>query len=172
MSIEKYNAGARTLHWAIAILILLNLALGILHEPLENVVRLMPLHMSVGLTVLVLSLVRFAWRATWNKPPYPATVSPTEATLARTLHAILYFLMIAMPLTGWMMVSGGRHPLSWFGILEVPKLPFAQSEAVGGVSHEFHVVAGWVLLVLAIGHILAALRHQFLLKDNLLRRMA
>ena len=82
LSDERYNAVARALHWIIAVLIIGNIAGGLLHEPLEGVVNLMPLHKASGLTVLVLSLVRIAWRMTWRAPAQPAGMSALEVFAA------------------------------------------------------------------------------------------
>lgn len=168
---DRYNAGARALHWAIAALILANLATGLLHDALEKVVALMPVHKAVGLTVLALSVVRLGWRLTWRAPAYPGSVSAGERGLAKAVHVALYVLMIAMPLSGWVMASAGKYPLSWFGLFDWPKLAVVKPSPLYGLGHEFHEIGGWVLLVLALGHAGAALRHHFVLRDGVLRRM-
>lgn len=167
----RYNAGARALHWLIAAMIALNLATGLLHDPLEDVVQLMPFHKALGLTILVLSLARLLLRLTWTAPAYPASLGAFEVLAAKAVHAVLYLLMIAMPLSGWVISSAGKYPLSWFGLFAWPKLPVARDSALAGAGHEFHEIGGWVLLALAIGHAAAALRHHFVLKDAILRRM-
>lgn len=168
---NRYNLGARTLHWAIALLILANLATGLLHDPLDGIVSLMPVHKAMGLTVLVLSLARVGWRLAFAAPAWPRAMTGVEIAAARAVHALLYLLMIAMPLTGWIMSSAGKYPLSWFGLFDWPKLAVTKASPVYGVSHEFHEIGGWVMLALVLGHVAAALRHHFILKDGLLRRM-
>ena len=172
VSDERYNAVARALHWIIAVLIIGNIAGGLLHEPLEDVVNLMPLHKASGLTVLVLSLVRIAWRLTWRAPAQPAGMSAFEVFAAKTTHIVFYALMLAMPLTGWIMASAGKYPLSWFGLFDWPKLAVTRESPVYGIAHEGHELLGWLTLALVVLHVGAALRHHFLLKDNVLRRMA
>lgn len=172
VSDERYNAVARALHWIIAALIIGNIAGGLLHEPLEDVVNLMPLHKASGLTVLVLSLVRIAWRLTWRAPAYPAEMSALEVFAAKATHFAFYALMLAMPLTGWIMASAGKYPLSWFGLFDWPKLPVTRESPLYGIAHEGHELLGWLTLALVVLHVGAALRHHFLLKDNVLRRMA
>ncbi|EJU11596.1 cytochrome B561 [Sphingomonas sp. LH128] len=164
MNTMKYNAGARTLHWIIALLIIGNLASGLLHFAI-------PVHKAIGLTVLVLSLARLGWRMAWKAPPYPASMSRAEVGLAHAVHGVLYLFMIAMPLSGWIIASAGKYPLSWFGVFQWPKLSVVKGSAIYGAGHEFHEIGGWVLLVLVLGHIAAALRHHFMLKDGVLRRM-
>lgn len=164
MGSPRYNAGARTLHWTIAVLILANLASGLLHVAI-------PVHKAIGLTVLVLSLARLALRRTWKAPPYPASMSRAEVGAAHGVHAVLYLFMIAMPLTGWIIASAGKYPLTWFGLFAWPKLAVVKGSAVEGIGHQFHEFGGWLLLALVAGHIAAALRHHFVLKDRVLRRM-
>ncbi|MBT0669847.1 cytochrome b [Novosphingobium profundi] len=171
MTNAKYNAGARTLHWLIAILIIANIAGGLLHEPLEKVVSLMPAHKAIGMTILVLSLVRLGWRLTWTAPAYPATMTPLEVLAAKLVHVVLYLFMLAMPVTGWIMASAGKYPLSWFGLFDMPKLPVAKDSVLAGIGHEMHEVGGYLLIALVLGHVLAALRHHFLVRDDILRRM-
>ncbi|WP_159976958.1 MULTISPECIES: cytochrome b [unclassified Novosphingobium] len=171
MGNNRYNAGARMLHWAIAVLILANLATGLLHDALEGVVAVMPVHKAVGLTVLVLSLARLGWRMCWKAPAYPGSMSGTEIAAAHILHALLYVLMIAMPLSGWIMSSAGKYPLSWFGLFDWPKLAVTKGSTLYEIGHSFHGIGGWTLLALVLGHVAAALRHQFLLRDAVLRRM-
>lgn len=168
---ERYNRIARALHWAIAALVLGNIAGGLLHDALEDVVNLMPLHKAVGMTVLALTLVRIGWRLTWTAPPHPAGMSALEVAAAKAVHASFYALMLAMPLTGWIMASAGKYPLTWFGLFDLPKLPVTRDSALYSAGHEGHEILGWVFLALALLHIAAALRHHVLIKDNVLRRM-
>lgn len=168
---ERYNLAARSLHAAIAVLIICNLLTGLLHEPLKSIGWLMPLHKSMGLTVLLLSVVRLVLRLTWKKPPYPPSLAAWEKTVAAAWHGVLYVLMIAMPLSGWIFTSSGPYPLSWFGLFDWPRLAVSRGDAIVGAAHEFHEIVAYVMLVLVVGHILAALRHQVLLRDNLMRRM-
>ena len=168
---ERYNRVARLLHWSIAVLVIGNIAGGLLHEPLEGVVRIIPVHKAVGITVLALTLVRIAWRFTWRAPTHPVGMGALEMAAARAVHLAFYGLLLAMPLTGWIIASAGKYPLSWFGLFDLPKLAVTRSDAlyrVGSAGHEF---LGWLFLALAIVHIAAALRHHLLLKDNVLRRM-
>ena len=168
---NRYNAGARALHWIIAILLIVELALGLLHEPLEDVVKLIPLHKAIGLTILALSVGRLFWRLSWRRPPLPAAMPRWEAATAHGVHILFYFLLIAMPLTGWLFSSAGKYPLSWFGLFDVPKLPVTKDSLIYNISHEGHELMGWLFLALVVLHIAAAMRHHFILRDGLLRRM-
>ena len=170
---DRYTKGAILFHWGIALLIIVNLAIGLLHESLLDGVKwAIPVHKSIGLTVIVLTLGRIAWRLAHPAPPHLSTMRAWERLTASGAHFGLYALMLALPLTGWAMSSGGpkRYPLNWFGLFDVPYLPV--NKAVGGVAHNAHGLLGWVMLALIVLHVAAALRHHFVLKDGILARMA
>lgn len=168
--LARYNAGARAFHAVIAVLVIVNLALGLGHDALEDTFNVMPLHKSIGLTVLGLSIARLAWRFTWTAPAYEPALRPFDLAVARWTHAAFYALMLALPLTGWIMTSAGERPLAWFG-LAVPKLAVEKGSTLYEIGHEGHEILGWVMLALVVLHIAAALRHHYLLKDTVLRRM-
>ncbi len=170
---RRYHGVAIALHWVIGGLIFVNLALGLLHERLEAAAgwQAIPLHKSIGLTVLALSLVRLGWRLTHRPPPLPRDVGGAEQGVAHGVHWLLYVLMILMPLTGWIMSSAGKYPLDWFGLFAVPKFAVTKGDAIVGLSGGGHLYLGWLLLALAVGHAAAALRHHFLLRDTILARM-
>lgn len=169
---ERYNRGARTLHWLIAALVIANLATGLLHDPLEPYMRIMPIHKATGITILALSLARIAWRFAWAHPPYPDTVSREEILAARTVQVLFYGLMIVMPLTGYVLASAGKFPLEWFGLFDIPKMPISAESPMVSASREAHGLLGWLFTALVVLHVAAALRHHFILKDGVLRRMA
>ena len=168
---ERYNSIARALHWIIAVLIIGNIAGGLLHDALEDVVNLMPIHKASGMTVLALSVVRIAWRLTWRAPAHPAGMSALDVLAAKATHLVFYGLMLAMPLTGWIMSSAGKYPLSWFGLFDLPKLPVTREDVLYGIAHDGHELLGWLFAALAVLHIAAALRHHSLLRDRVLERM-
>ncbi|TZG26341.1 cytochrome b [Sphingomonas montanisoli] len=167
----RYNGTARLLHWTIAVLIIVNLILGIGHDPLGEILPAMPIHKSIGLTVLALSLFRLVWRLTHTPPPLPVSVAGWEKGAAHAMHWLLYALMILLPLSGWIMSSAGTRPLQWFWLFDVPKFDVAKGDAIVGLSGGGHGLMGYAMIALLIGHIGAALRHHFLLKDDVLRRM-
>lgn len=169
---QRYNRGARALHWLMALLIIANLIGGLLNEALEDVIRLIPTHKAIGMTVLALTVVRILWRFTWRHPAYPASVTRWEAFTARAVQAVFYGLMLIMPVTGWIMASAGKYPLSWFGLVDLPKLAVTRSDPAYMIGREAHEILGWLFLALVILHVGAALRHHFILNDPVLKRMA
>ncbi|MFN3991104.1 MAG: cytochrome b [Erythrobacter sp.] len=168
---ERYDRVARLLHWVMAALVIGNLAGGLLHDALKDTINLIPLHKSLGLTVLALTCVRIAWRFTWQHPPYPPAMPQWQIAAAKAVQAVFYGLMLAMPLSGWVMASAGKYPLSWFGLVEVPKFAVAKESALYLASRQGHEVLGWLFAGLIVLHIAAALRHHLILKDRVLERM-
>ena len=166
---RRYSSVAIAFHWTIAALILVNLAIGLLHDAFKGV-PLMPLHKSIGLTVLVLSIARLGWRLGHPAPALPAGIPGWQRGLAGLTHAALYALMILMPLTGWWFVSAAtkKNPLDWFGLFPIPYLPVT---AGGGLTHEAHEILGWAMLALIVLHVGGALKHHLIDRDTILLRM-
>lgn len=169
--IERYNAVSRVLHWTIAALVLFNLATGLLNDAISGVVRVIPVHKATGILILTLTLVRIGWRLTHARPPMPSAVGIIERLVSNTVHFALYALMLAMPVSGWIMSSASPNPISFYGLFEVPKFGVTREDPIRGLSHDGHEVLGWLMLALAGLHIAAALRHHFILKDKVLHRM-
>lgn len=164
---ERYSGVAIALHWIIALGVLTNFAVVLIPGfPVG-----MPGHKAIGITVLFLTLARVVWRIGHRAPPLPAGTPGWEKGLAHATHGLLYLLLIAMPLTGWMMASRPekRRPLEWFGTFDIPYLPV--STPTGQFGHDAHGPIGWLMLALVVLHIAAALRHHFLLRDTVLARM-
>ena len=164
---QRYSRVAILFHWTIALLVIVNLAIGFGVMP----ILAMPQHKAIGITVLILTLGRVAWRLAHRPPPLPVTVPGWQRGVAHATHWGLYALLLIMPLSGWAMVSGTekRRPLDWFGAFDIPYLPV--STTVGGVGHEAHELLGWVMLALVAIHVGAALYHHFILRDGVLGRM-
>lgn len=167
----RYSAAARTLHWIIAALVIYNLFSGLFHDALKNMTQLMPLHKAAGLTILVLTVARIVWRFVSPPPPLDASLSPLRKLGAQAVSVGFYALLLILPLTGWAFASAGKYPLSWFGLFDWPKLAVTKDSPLANFTHEAHELTGWVMLVLVIVHVSAALHHHFILKDKVLRRM-
>lgn len=167
----RYTGIARLLHWIIALLILLNLFLGFFRGALPKDMMAMPIHKSVGLTVLALTIIRIVWRLTHRPPPLPEAMPRWERLSASAVHLAFYALMLVLPLTGWIISSASDRPLNWFFLFDVPKLGVEKGDAIYGTAHGAHELLPWLWGVLILLHVGAALRHHFVLKDNVLRRM-
>ncbi len=165
MSIEsssnRYSSIAMLLHWLIALLVIANIGLAELTEDLSREARgpYMDVHKAIGITVLVLTLARIGWRLGHKPPPLPASMPGWQLIAAKATHWAFYFLLLALPLSGWLWMSTYPAPFPWFGLFEVPMLPVAGQEALGEFLHESHEIMGKAMFFLVILHILGALKH-------------
>lgn len=168
---DRYDGGAIALHWAIAALVLFNLWLGLFHDGLPREWQVMPVHRSVGITVLALSVLRLGWRLGHRPPDFPEAMPAWQKALAKGVHWTFYALLILLPLSGWIFSSDPDRPrpFTWFWQFDVPLLPVGHDLAE--LAHEGHELLGWLMAGLVLLHILAALRHHFLLRDGALARM-
>ena len=144
------------------------------------------LHKSIGLTILALSVVRLAWRLTHKAPPLSQAMPAWEKVVSKITHALFYFLMIALPVTGWVYTSAGYSvtferffpvATSWFGLFEVPHIAAIASKSEEarktiGINTEFvHSKLAWGVIVLGGLHVAAALKHHLFNRDDVLTRM-
>src|SRR3990170_2071481 len=166
---QRYSLVAILLHWAIALALGFQLALGFSMPKDERGFALFQLHKSVGITILLLTLARVAWRLA-RRPP-PAVEGGFQGFLAKAVHTLLYVFMIGMPLTGWAVVSTSRIeiPTLFWGAIPWPHLPLPGS--LNEAFEETHELLAWIGIALIALHVAGALRHQFLVRDGLLRRM-
>ncbi|MBA2920063.1 cytochrome b [Sphingomonas sp. MAH-20] len=172
---SRYSGGAIAFHWAIALLIIANIALALVtddwHGPARSIA--IQIHKATGLTILVLSVARLAWRLAHRPPPFPAGIRRWEAVAARAAHCSFYALMIVLPMSGWLMVSASanRKPLSWYWLFDLPYLPVQGDKAIGGFAHETHEILGYTLIALVVLHVAAALKHHYGDRTRLIARM-
>jgi cytochrome b561 len=169
---DSYGKVSKTLHWLIAVLAFAQLAMGKFFEvEADEAGSLFTWHSSFGLLVLVLMAMRLLWRITHTVPALPATTPGWQRVAARTIHWAFYALLIALPLSGWLLTSAEGEAVMFLGSIPVPALPVPGGEASEDFLEETHEVLGNVLLVLAGIHVLAGLKHHFIDRDNVLRRM-
>lgn len=172
---ERYSRGAIVLHWLIALLIVLNVAAAWVSEDMPKPDRaiIMGNHKAIGITILVLTLARIAWRLGHKAPPLVETLKAWEAAVARVTHWLFYFLMLALPLTGWAMVSAGPRggPVSFFGLFNIPALPVSSDRGAHEMYESMHGLLGNLIVALFVLHVAGALKHQFFDRDGTLRRM-
>jgi cytochrome b561 len=170
---RRYTSTAQVLHWLIALLIVVQFVLARMaaHLPLgARKLALLAEHKSFGMTVLVLVVVRFAWRLKNLPPSLPENMHRAERFLARFTHVSFYILLIAMPLSGWLMSSAKNYSVSWFGAFSWPNLIWPNETAFSFLKTLHHLLSN-VLFAIAALHILAALKHHFWNKDAVLVRM-
>ena len=156
----QYGLISRALHWIIVLAIV---AQWLLAEAGEDAGPLygsgfeaLTLHQSIGLTVLVLALVRLTWLALSPKPAWPADMKPYEITLARAVHFAFYVLLFAIPLAGWALSSVEDEPLRFFNLFDVPRIALAGEETL----EEVHEALFNALAALAVIHIIGAAKRR------------
>ena len=128
-------------------------------------------HKALGITILVLTLVRIAWRLSHPKIPPPAGMPVWQKQAARVSHLLFYGLLIGLPLGGWAASSAGGRVVEWFGLFPLPMLPVPLDRDLAGTFMDAHELGVKVLYVLLAIHVLAALKHHFVDRDGVLRRM-
>ncbi|MCC7462382.1 MAG: cytochrome b [Gammaproteobacteria bacterium] len=168
----QWGSLARLLHWIIFLLVILQFVTAWSGESLPDEsaakLRLLARHMSFGLTILLLMIVRILWRL-GNPTPTPPAGTRIETLVAHGTLGLLYLLLLVIPLSGWVMAGGHGDAVAWFG---APMPALVQKDSpLGRPAHEMHELLGWVLLVLIALHILAALKHHFVTRNDVLRRM-
>ena len=180
---ERYTAVAQAFHWLLALGLIAIVIMGLVmaHAPLAPATKfkLFQLHKSVGITILVLAVLRLGWRLTHRPPPLPAGMPALEKAGAHGAHVVLYALMIGLPLIGWALVSISPFnlPTVLYGLVPWPHLGFlsglprATKTAWEPVFAFTHAYGAYLLIAVVSVHVLAALRHHFLLGDDILRRM-
>ena len=182
-NLERYSSVAIVLHWLIAAALIFNICLGLycanIPDSDPNHFVFVQIHKSVGLSVLVLSVLRLIWRLSHPAPPLPAWMPWSLRALARTTHVLLYVLIIGIPLSGWAYVSASPLglPTRYFGLFTWPNLPFfdqltrAQKNPLHHEVHSVHTALAYAAIALITIHVAGALFHQFMRRDRLMARM-
>ena len=170
----RYDLVAMSLHWIIALLMIFMLIFGEgLMDRRQTGTFNESVHASIGITILVLSLARLLWRLRNPPLPTPAGMKPWEIMLSKSTYVLFYIMMIGLPLSGWLAFSSAvmKNPnlaaTSYFGLVQVVQIPATAGMPFGAV----HSFGGNLMIALTVLHVLAALKHQFINRDGLLRRM-
>jgi cytochrome b561 len=180
---DRYTTTALVLHWAIALLLAVNiaLALSVDHLPDAAVRPVIDTHKSIGITVLGLVLIRLLWRLSHKPPPLATRYARWERRIAGAVHLMLYALMFALPLSGWLHDSAWKdaatHPMRLFGLVPFPRIQAiamlepAMKEALHTLFGQLHTGFGYALYGLFLLHVLGALKHQWYDREPELQRM-
>lgn len=183
MTLLRYTRTAVVLHWLIAVLILANVTLGLSADSVSDewARPVIDTHKSIGITVLGLVLMRILWRGTHPAPALPADYPRWERWFAHGAHFLLYAVILALPISGWMHDSAWKdadtHPMSLFGLVPWPRIGWieaiapASKERLHDVFGNIHTAFGYALYVLVALHIAGALKHQWLDRHKELQRM-
>jgi cytochrome b561 len=162
------------LHWLIAALIVWGFALGWVMTDIPGItptkLRYFSWHKWIGVTVLALVLVRVLWRATHAAPALPASTPGWERGAAHAGHALLYVLMLAIPVTGYLYSSAAGIQVVYLGIWPLPTL-IGPDDTLKHLLRNVHVTLNYTLLAVVVLHVLAVIKHQFFDRQNILARM-
>jgi cytochrome b561 len=169
---ERYSHPAIALHWLMALLILGSFAIGLTMtdlpvSPLR--LKLYNWHKWAGVTVLLLGLVRLAWRCL-HRPPADIAMPAWQRRAAHAVHIALYALFIATPLAGWAYSSAAGFPIVWLGLVPLPDF-VPVDRALADTLKLLHKVLVFLMATAVTVHIAAALKHRFVDRDGLLQRM-
>jgi cytochrome b561 len=171
---ERYTPAAIALHWIVALLILANLALGLytVDLPLSPTkLRNFSYHKWIGVTVFMLAAARLLWRLRHAPPALPVAMAPWERRAARLTHALLYVLFFAAPLTGWLFSSAAGFQTVYLGVVPIPDL-LSKDKALADALRLAHRSINYALAAVIVLHAAAAaLKHHFIDRDDVLRRM-
>jgi cytochrome b561 len=179
---ERYTSVAIFLHWLIALLVIGQLAGGLImveipREAAELRFEVFQLHKSFGVTILALTMVRIAWRLLHPVPALPSRMSNLEKALARGAHVLFYALLLFVPLIGWAYVSTAslNVPTMLFGVVHFPHIEFlheaSNRKELAPIFEETHEYAAKAVIVLLLLHVGAAVKHHLIDKDGVLVRM-
>lgn len=172
-SLDSWGLAARFFHWFMAVLIFAQIALGWMAvswrlSPLK--LDLFVWHKSLGILLLVLLVLRLIWRLGNPAPAHPAGLAPWEGRASHIVHALLYVLMAALPMTGWVISSASNIPFKVFWLFPLPAI-VAPSQPLAEQAARMHLVLVLLLSLLLIVHIGAALRHHYARRNGILLRM-
>lgn len=180
---HRYTRTAIILHWLIAAMIIVNVLLAWTWDYLPDaaVRPTIDVHKSIGVTVLGLAVMRLLWRLTHPAPALPVSYRRWEIVLSHAVHGLLYCLIFALPLSGWIMDSAweqaATHPMHWFGLFEWPRvapimnLEPATKKHIHSLFGAGHTLSAYALYALVFLHVAGALKHQFLDRERELQRM-
>lgn len=170
---NSYGAVAKLLHWGIVALIIVQYVLAEAAEELpEGSGRLAVIanHKSTGMLLLILVVARIGWKLTNRGLPRPVPMARPQQIAAAAGHGVLYLLLLALPLSGWMMSSAAGYPTGFYGLFEFPML-LVQNHDLHEALEEVHEALFNAVVVVAVLHTAAAVFHHAWIKDDTLRRM-
>jgi len=177
MSVEnpgsRYTAIAIGLHWLVALAIVGSFGLGLyMHElPLSpQKLKLYSWHKWAGVTIFLFVLLRLVWRLMHRPPALPPGMPAWQVKAAEATHVLLYLLMVAVPLSGWLMSSAKGFQTVWFGVLPLPDL-LQKDPDLGDLLQQLHMLLNFSMAALVLAHAGAALKHHYFDRDDVLTRM-
>ena len=170
---SSYTFTAIGLHWLIALAIIGSFALGFYMADLPispQKLRFYSWHKWAGVTIFLFVVLRLGWRLAHRPPELPAGMPAWQRSVAAATHVLLYLLMVAVPLSGWLMSSAKGFQTVWFGVLPLPDLLTKNAE-LGDLLQALHRLLNYSMAAIVFAHLGAALKHHFIDRDDVLARM-
>jgi len=168
---NAYGTISKCFHWVIALMIIAMLiigcSLGFTHKATFQ--ALMHYHQSLGVTILILMVLRLIWRLCATSPTYPNSMTPFEVTLAHAMAWLFYVLIFTIIVAGILMTAFHGYAIKFWGWNI--HLPITPSKNMNHIFNTIHIYTAWIILACVIIHVLAALYHHFIRKDDVLKRM-
>ncbi len=170
---QRFTPLQRALHWlmAVCILAMLFIGVGMVSTIMPKYLLLVSIHKPLGIAILVLALIRLSVRLGFRAPSLPADLPEPMKLAARLSHYALYFLMIAMPLIGWGMLSAADYPIVLYGGVRLPPI-LPQSDSLHTLLWDAHFYLAFLFFALILLHLAAALFHALVRKDGVFEAMA
>lgn len=168
----SYTRTAVSLHWLVASLVITAFVMGWIMTDMAfspDKLKMYNWHKWVGITILGLVLIRLAWRL-FNAPPAPVAMPQWQHRASQATHVLLYVLMLAIPLSGWIGSNAAGYPIVYLGRIPLPNL-VTKDKGLAELFEEIHEILGWLLIALLVLHVAAAFKHHFVDRDDTLRRM-
>ena len=168
----QFTVLMRLFHWLTAAMVLTMLGIGVaMVASLADYHRLVSIHRPLGILILIVVAIRFVNRRYSTLPPFPATMSPQERSVASASELLLYSLLFLLPLIGWGMLSAARYPIVLYGSLHLPPI-LPHSVLLYAVLRRTHTVLAYLLFLAFLAHFGAVLFHTLIVRDGMFSRMA
>jgi cytochrome b561 len=172
MKRAQFTVLSRVLHWVMAAMVLTMLFIGVgMVASLADYHRLVSIHRPLGISILILVVVRYVNRRLHQPPDFLDTMSPLERRAASASELLLYALLFLLPLVGWAMLSAARYPIVMFGAFHLPPI-LPQNAGLYALLRRAHTLLAYLLFATFIAHFSAILFHTLVLRDGILDRMA
>ncbi len=170
---QRYTTTAIIFHWLVALMIIGAFSMGLVMTEMSlspTKLKYYSWHKWAGVTILFLATLRLLWRLTHSTPAYPASMPGWQKTGANALHGLLYVLMFAVPVSGYFYTLSAGYPVVYFGLFELPVL-IQKNEELKPLLQSVHFWLNMTLAAAVAMHVAAALKHQFIDRDGVLKRM-